>query len=55
MPKVKKTEHAGAKNGGGHHGTRAEAKALSRTKRRREGKREVEVGEGDTPAVQREH
>jgi hypothetical protein len=31
---VKKTEHAGAKNGGGHWGCRAEAKAGSRRRRR---------------------
>jgi hypothetical protein len=29
-----RTEHAGAKNGGGHWGTRAEAKEISRRKRR---------------------
>lgn len=33
-----KTEHAGAKNGGGHWGTRTEAKNLSRTARRLEDK-----------------
>ena len=33
-----KTEHAGAKNGGGHWGTRAEAKALSRVRRRADDK-----------------
>lgn len=34
MGKGIKTEHAGAKNGGGHWGPRAEAKALSKSKRR---------------------
>jgi hypothetical protein len=34
MAKVKKTEHAGAKNGGGHWGSRAEAKAVSKKARR---------------------
>ncbi len=29
-----RTEHAGAKNGGGHWGTRAEAKRASRKRRR---------------------
>ena len=32
-----KTEHAGAKNLGGFHGTRAEAKTASRVKRRAAG------------------
>lgn len=35
-PKALKTEHAGAKNGGGYYGTRWAAKRLSKTKRRRE-------------------
>ena len=34
-----KTEHAGAKNGGGYWGTRAYAKLVSRKKRRVEDKR----------------
>lgn len=34
-----KTEHVGAKNGGGFYGRRADAKALSRRKRRRESAR----------------
>ncbi len=34
-----KTEHAGAKNRRGFHGTRAEAKAASRVKRRAADKR----------------
>ena len=34
MPKPKKTEHAGAKNGGGFWGTREEAKTLSKRQRR---------------------
>jgi len=36
MAKVKKTEHAGAKNGGGFWGSRAEAKTLSKKARRQE-------------------
>lgn len=31
---MKKTEHSGAKNGGGYWGKRAEAKTLSKKKRR---------------------
>lgn len=34
-----KTEHAGAKNGGGYWGPRAWAKYISRKKRRREDRR----------------
>jgi hypothetical protein len=37
-----KTEHSGAKNGGGHWGTREEAKKISRSVRRRRGKAEVQ-------------
>jgi hypothetical protein len=40
MAKAKKTEHAGAKNGGGHWGSRAEAKSIS-TKARREDSKKV--------------
>jgi hypothetical protein len=39
-----KTEHAGAKNGGGYFGRRARAKTASRTKRRHDDKAEVQVG-----------
>jgi hypothetical protein len=35
-----RTEHAGAKNGGGFWGRREEAKTISRVKRRMAGKRE---------------
>ena len=38
-----KTEHAGAKNRRGFHGTRAEAKAASRVKRRAADKRAMDV------------
>ena len=38
-----KTEHAGAENGGGYYGTRVEAKAESRVKRRHDDR--VAVGE----------
>ncbi len=41
MTKNKKTEHAGAKNGGGHWGTREEAKALSKKARRINNKKDV--------------
>jgi hypothetical protein len=34
MKKSRKTEHSGAKNGGGHWGTRDEAKSLSKKARR---------------------
>lgn len=34
MSRIRKTEHAGAKNGGGYWGTREEAKALSKKLRR---------------------
>jgi hypothetical protein len=37
-----KTEHAGAKNGGGYYGTRVEAKAESRVKRRHDDRAAVE-------------
>ena len=40
--KTIKTEHSGAKNGGGHWGTREEAKQASRSVRRLRGKAEVE-------------
>jgi hypothetical protein len=34
MPKMMKTEHTGAKNGGGYWGTRAAAKQISKKRRR---------------------
>ena len=36
-----KTEHTGAKNGGGHWGTRAEAKSISKKHRRENSKSEI--------------
>ena len=39
MPRIRKTEHSGAKNGGGFWGQRAEAKALSKKARREQSKR----------------
>lgn len=42
-----KTEHAGAKNGGGYWGTRSEAKKISRRHRRESDKREVSANEWD--------
>jgi hypothetical protein len=49
MTKHIKTEHVGAKNGGGHFGKREEAKRLSR-KRRREHNKEVLFTELVKPA-----
>jgi hypothetical protein len=49
MKKHIKTEHVGAKNGGGHFGKREEAKRLSR-KRRRECNKEVIHAELVQPA-----
>lgn len=42
MSKVTKTEHAGAKNGGGHWGKREEAKKLSKKSRRKNSKKEIQ-------------
>lgn len=39
MGKKLKTEHSGAKNGGGHWGDREEAKSLSKSARRRNSKK----------------
>jgi len=41
MAKKIKTEHSGAKNGGGHWGTREEAKTISKSLRRNNDKEEV--------------
>lgn len=49
MPKIK-TEHAGAKNGGGHWGPREEAKRLSRGLRRRRGKAEAQKQLEEAPS-----
>jgi hypothetical protein len=47
-----KTEHAGAKNGGGYWGKRAEAKRRSRRLRRKEdrksARREIDASGGET-------
>ena len=40
-----KTEHNGAKNGGGFWGTRAEAKKVSRKARRANGRKEIRFAE----------
>jgi hypothetical protein len=40
--KVRKTEHAGAKNGGGYWGTRLEAKTMSKKTRRKNAKKMIE-------------
>ncbi len=39
MAKALKTEHSGAKNGGGHWGTREDAKSLSKRSRRSNSKK----------------
>lgn len=41
MGKKLKTEHAGAKNGGGHWGDRLEAKTLSKKARRINSKKDI--------------
>lgn len=43
MAKKLKTEHAGAKNGGGHWGKRVEAKTLSKRTRRANSKQIVKT------------
>lgn len=48
--KALKTEHSGAKNGGGMWGTREEAKTLSKTERRVQAKREVAAAASEAPA-----
>jgi hypothetical protein len=48
-----KTEHAGAKNGGGHRGPRADAKRYS-ARRRRQQDRALEVIGYELAAVDRE-
>ena len=40
-----KTEHGGAKNGGGFWGTRAVAKKISKKARREDAKRHIRKGE----------
>jgi ribosomal-protein-alanine N-acetyltransferase len=42
MSRIRKTEHAGAKNGGGFWGTREEAKTLSKKLRRATGKKTIQ-------------
>ena len=44
MTKNKKTEHAGAKNGGGHWGGREEAKSISKKARRINNKKDIKQG-----------
>lgn len=41
LGKRQKTEHSGAKNGGGHWGDRAEAKRVSKKRRRENEKSEI--------------
>ncbi len=42
MSRIRKTEHAGAKNGGGYWGTREEAKILSKKSRRATEKKTIQ-------------
>ena len=53
MTKDKKTEHAGAKNGGGHWGTREEAKTLSKKARRINNKKDIKQELSDLKDVPR--
>ena len=46
---AQKTEHTGAKNGGGFWGTRKRAKQFSKTKRRQQDKIEVKVQKEENP------
>jgi len=39
-----KTEHAGAKNGGGHHGPRTDAKVMSKKGRRANDRKAIKAG-----------
>lgn len=41
-----RTEHAGAKNGGGYWGKRAEAKSRCRRLRRKEDRKSIRLGKG---------
>ena len=41
-----RTEHAGAKNGGGYWGMRAEAKSRCRRLRRKEDRKSIRLGKG---------
>lgn len=52
--KAKRTEHAGAKNGGGYRGHRADAKRESAKGRREEDRRESRVPNAETRAAMRE-
>ncbi len=47
---TRNTEHAGAKNGGGFHGTRNEAKAASKVGRRAAGRRAIDEGLAEVAA-----
>jgi len=53
MPVIK-TEHAGAKNGGGYWGLRVVAKSVSRTKRRANDKNETQQQIAERPDVDEE-
>ncbi|MHA2067270.1 MAG: hypothetical protein ACXABY_23125 [Candidatus Thorarchaeota archaeon] len=47
MPKKVKTEHSGAKNGGGYWGKREEAKKVSNKARRENDKKEAKKAKDD--------
>ncbi len=50
MAKAIKTEHAGAKNGGGYWGKRREAKKVSNKLRREAGKAAAKAAAKEVPA-----
>ncbi len=52
---AEKTEHSGAKNGGGFWGTRKRAKQFSKTKRRHQDKIEVEHQTKNTDQLTKEY
>jgi hypothetical protein len=53
MTKNKKTEHVGAKNGGGHWGTREEAKTLSKKARRMSEKAIIKNESREIPKIRK--
>ncbi|MCB0350106.1 MAG: GNAT family N-acetyltransferase [Bdellovibrionales bacterium] len=55
MSRIRKSEHSGAKNGGGHWGTREETKTLSKNLRRAIGKKTIQNATTPTAAKQRKH
>jgi hypothetical protein len=55
LGKKTKTEHGGAKNGGGHWGKREEAKKNSRKLRRRNEKNELKNKLDESPSALKEN